>query len=73
MAGMTLEEEKFLDEAINHGTIEFGSRTEEKHVNRFLVTVGNSSRPFDLSDEWWVDSYPRFEERQRRAWQKALP
>jgi hypothetical protein len=41
----------FLSAAIKHGTVTFISRNESCRFNRFLVTVGNESRPMDISDE----------------------
>ena len=50
---------EFLQRALDGGTVTFVSRDFDKHFNRFLVTIGNESRPMNISDQLWRDIGPR--------------
>jgi hypothetical protein len=44
---------QLLFEAAKHGTITFMSRDNAIGVSRYLVTMGNTSVPVDLTDALW--------------------
>lgn len=49
-------EHELLVEAAQHGTITLIKRDPARGMSRLLITVGNASRPLDVSDEYLRDS-----------------